>query len=153
MKEFSKEIINIGGVEYTLFLNREGIIALEKFTREEKQKSEEIRKMYQDIENGKVIEINDETDPFEGLENVDVDKIYDLQDKIYEKLFWILLRTTHKLPYSEAKELYKKAKEEYGHQVIELCDQMIEDANIDKVSVNSEDNKNLKKLEALRPTK
>lgn len=148
MKEFSKEIIEIGGVEYTLFLNREGIVALEKFTREEKQKLEKLQKMYESVEEGNIVEITDDTDPFEGLETT---LVYDLQDKIYEKMFWILLRTNHKLPFSQAKELYAKAKEEYGNQVNALCDQMIADANLDRVSI--EENKEVKKLAALRPTK
>ena len=32
MKEFSKEIIEIDGKEYTLFLNRLGVVAFERYT-------------------------------------------------------------------------------------------------------------------------
>ena len=148
MNEFSKEIIEIEGKEYTLFLNRQGIVALEKYTREEKQQIANIQKTYEEVEKGNVVQIDDNTDPFEGLENFNVEEI---RDKIYEKLFWIMLNTTQKLSFSEAKELYIKAKEEYGNQIIALCDQMLEDANLDKVTI--EDNKDLKKLTALRPTK
>ena len=149
MNEFSKEIIEIEGKEYTLFLNRQGIVALEKFTRQEKAKLDELQKMYEEIGTNEFVEIKDDTNPFEGL--ADFNAINELQDKIYEKLFWIMLQTTQKISFSEAKELYAKAKEEYGSQVVALCDQMLEDANNDKVSI--EDNKDLKKLTALRPTK
>jgi DNA gyrase/topoisomerase IV subunit B len=148
MNEFSKEIIEIEGKEYTLFLNRQGIVALEKFTRGEKQEIANIQKTYEEVEKGNVVQIDDTTNPFDGLEDFNVEGI---RDRIYEKLFWIMLNTTHKLSFSEAKELYAKAKQEYGNQVIALCDQMLEDANLDRVTI--EDNKETKKLEALRPTK
>jgi len=150
MNEFSKEIIEIEGKEYTLFLNRQGIVALEKFTRQEKAQIENLQKTYSEIEKGEFVEIKDDTNPFEGLEDFSVN-VSELQDKIYEKLFWIMLQTTQKISFSEARELYAKAKEEYGSQVIALCDQMLEDANVDKVTV--EEKKETKKLAALRPTK
>ena len=35
MKELSKETINIGGEDYTLFLNRKGIVAWEKYSKKD----------------------------------------------------------------------------------------------------------------------
>lgn len=62
-----------------------------------------------------------------------------------------MLYTEHKLSVNQANELYDKAILEYGEeQLIELGRQMIEDTNMDKVSKNKE---NLKNLTALRPTK
>lgn len=150
MNEFSKEVIEIEGKEYTLFLNRIGIVAFEKFSRQEKAKIVELQKIYSEVDESNFVDITDDTDPFANLD--DVMTVKEVRDKIYEKLFWIMLRTTHKLSFSEAKELYAKAKQTYGSQVIALCDQMLEDVNLDKFSIE-EDNKDVKKLAALRPTK
>lgn len=147
MKDFSKEVIEIDGVEYTLFLNRKGIVAWEKFTRADHEKGAEIAKIYEDIEKGEVVEIKDDTDPFAGLEAFD--EVDNVEDALYEKLFWIMLRPNHNLSFEEAKKLYKRAKEIYkGHQVVDLCEQMMNDANVNKF-----DEADGKKLKALRPTK
>jgi hypothetical protein len=64
-------------------------------------------------------------------------------------MFWILLYTHHKLSLEKAEELFDKACEEYGRsQIIALEDQMVDDANKDRVT-----KENLKNLPALRPTK
>ena len=56
MKEFSKEIINIGGVDYTLFLNRKGIVAWENITKAARNKSQ----LQETLDNmNKEIEIKD----------------------------------------------------------------------------------------------
>ena len=52
------------------------------------------------------------------------------------------------MSFEDAKELYAKARREYGSQINALCDQMVEDANKDQL-----EDKDVKKLEALRPTK
>ena len=72
MKELSKEIIEIGGKEYTLFLNRKGIVAWEKYTRQEEEKYQELQKKYASLDLDNIIEnfdeLDDKTNPFEGLE-------------------------------------------------------------------------------------
>lgn len=150
MNEFSKEVIEIGGVEYTLFLNRAGVVAIEKFTREEKKKVESLQNIVGDVENGEVVEITDDTDPLAGLEDM-VESSLQVQRDTYKKIFWIMLRTNHKLTFSEACDLYEKAYEEYGSQVDRLIEQIMSDINEDKVTI--EQNKNVKNLKALRPTK
>ena len=145
MKEFSKEIIEIGGQEYTLFLNRQGIVAWEKYTAKEKSKMENLSK-YEDI-NYKNLEINEDTNPFEGLESLDED--YDNVSSTFKKLYWIMLYTEHKFTPSQAAELYNKAKKEYGEeQLIQLANQMIDEANKDIIGA-----KQLKNLAALKPEK
>ena len=147
MKEFSKEVIEIGGVEYTLFLNRAGMVAIEKFTREEKQKIETLQSITANLETGGIAVIDDNTDPLEGLEAVE--SATTLEENIYKKCFWIMLSSTHKLNYSDSCKLYEQAIEEYGGQVNKLIDQIVYDIETDKVTL---ENKNVKNLKALRPT-
>ena len=146
MKEFSQETINIGGVDYTLFLNRRGIIAWENITKAKRNKSrleETVKDINQDIE------IKEGDNPFEIAK---VDEVLSAEDETmeyYDKLYWIMLYENHKLDYSKVKELFKQAVEEYGIEALcELAIQMIEDANR-----NMNENKELKKLAALRPKK
>lgn len=151
MKEFGKEIIEIDGKEYTLFLNRKGVITWEKLTNAI-HKAEEIENKYKNIENidsGKEIEIQDGDNPFEIAEEVKLGFEDDSETMInmYKKLYWIMLYEEHKLDYKDVEILWDKAVEEYGvDQLAELAFQMIEDANTNKVN-------NLKNLKALRPKK
>lgn len=143
MKEMSKERIEISGVEYTLFLNRKGIVSWEEYCKEERNKLSNKPKIY----NEEDIVIKEDTNPFEISENFDSDS--DLIATIFKKLYWIMLYTEHKLSFKEASELYDKACEEYGNeQIIELGTQMVEDTNMYKFN-----NENLKNLTALRPKK
>ena len=150
MKEYSKEIIEIDNQNYTLFLNRQGVIAWEKYCKEENAKIEQLRGKYSALVENENIELTDETNPFQGLEQFDdVEKDLDLISKSFKKLYWIMLYTEHKFTVSKANELYDKAILEYGEeQLIELGKQMLEDANKDKISKQE-----LKNLTALRPTK
>ena len=148
MKDFSKEIINIDGEDYTLFLNRKGIIAWEKYANEENSKLSEISKKYDNILDTNA-EITDDTNPFENIEDIEED--VNTVSNTYKKLYCIMLYENYKFSLSKASELYDKAVEEYGEgQIIALGNQMIEDANIDKFA---KDNSELKNLTALRPKK
>ena len=144
MNEISKERIEISGVEYTLFLNRKGLIAWEKFCKEENKKLQEMQDKYSDGEDD---EITDETNPFDGVEEFEEDS--KTISTTFRRLYWIMLYTEHKLSITKANELYDEAIKEYGEtQLIELAQQMIEDMNIDNVSKTE-----LKNLTALRPKK
>lgn len=148
MKEFSQEMIEIDGVEYTLFLNRAGILAWEQYSQKENEEVYKLKKIYDDISSGKEIEITDDTDPLKDAETLL--KSDEVALNSYKKLFWILLRENHKLPYSKALELFDKACKEYGRtQITQLEDQMLSDANTNRVTKEE----NLKKLPALRPAK
>lgn len=151
MKEFSKEILNIEGKDYTLFLNRKGIVAWEKYAKEENKKAQAMQEKYKDlIGENENIEINDDTNPFENIDYLDeAEEDAKIVTNSYIKLYWIMLYENHKLSLSEVSELFDKAIEEYGEeQLIQLASQMIEDANINKMQQTSE----LKKLPALRPS-
>lgn len=155
MKDISKEIIEIDGQEYTLFLNRKGIVAWEKFCQSENEKLEEFKEKYKNItkinENSSEIEITDETNPFEGLEELeDVDEDKKVMSIIYKRLYWIMLYTEHKFSITKVNELYDIACKEYGEeQIVQLAVQMIEDINTNPFP----DNKELKNLKALKPKK
>lgn len=145
MKEYSQEVIEIDGKEYTLFLNRKGIVAWEKFSKEENKELAQAYDKIQNIINGENAEITDETNPFDGLE--DFPNKDELALKSYKKLFWIMLNTNHHLTYKQAEELFDKAIETYGEeQLIQLGDQMVNDANLDRTKKAGD----IKKLPALR---
>lgn len=149
MNEFSKETISINGTDYTLFLNRKGIVAWEKYNKEIKEELEAKSSKYQGYVDGTTeINLSDDANPFDGLDSIDeIDNDRKLLTKVYKRLYWIMLYSEHKLLVSKAEELYDLACEEYGEeQVIDLAVQMIEEANIEK-------NKNLKNLKALKPKK
>ena len=147
MKEFSKEIIEIDGQEYTLFLNREGIVAWEKFCKKERAELKKLQEKYKDIVSDEDVNITEDTNPFEGIEDIDNDA--ETISIMYERLYWIMLYTEHKFTPTQAKELYDKAVAEYGEeQIILLGNQMINDTNKDNVS-----KKNLKNLAALKSKK
>ena len=154
MQEYSKEIIEIDGKEYTLFLNRKGLVSWENITKVTK-KADELQNKYKGIvdkiNNENPVEVNDDTNPFEYADDSanDLFKDQEMLIDIYIKFYWIALYENHKLPISEVKELFEKAQKEYGlEQLIELANQMIEDANTNKY-----ENTELKKLTALRQTK
>lgn len=149
MKELSKEIIEVDGKEYTLFLNRKGIVAWEKMTKISKV-SEAMENKYSEIANNNDEISIDENNPFAGTEE-EFSKIEEDSKKmedVYAKFYWIALYETHKLTLNESYDVFNKAIEEYGlEQLASLAAQMIEDVN------NYQYGKNLKKLTALRPAK
>lgn len=154
MQEFSKETIEIDGKEYTLFLNRKGIISWENITKVTKKANElqdKYKGMVEKINNEEPVEVTDNSNPFDYAD----DSVNDLLDDekvlldIYVKFYWIALYENHKLTISQTEELFEKARKEYGlEQLINLANQMIEDANTNKY-----ENTELKKLTALRQTK
>ena len=154
MKEVSTEIINIDGKDYTLYLNRKGIVAWEKYTQKEKEKLKDLQEKYKDLYFDESVvnfdELNNDANPFEGLDKIDnIDDDAQFIINIYERLYWIMLYTHHQLKIDEAKELYAKAQKEYGdEQLILLGQQMVEDVN-----TNQNQSEELKNLTALKPTK
>lgn len=148
MKEFSKEIINIDGVDYTLFLNRKGIVAWETITKPSKHQ-EELQEKISNFRTDEEIEIKSGDNPFEISGAETILEIEEQTKAYYKKLFWIMLYENHKLDYKDVEVLFSKAEAEYGYEsLIELSLQMVEDAN-----TNQMENNELKKLTALRPKK
>ena len=151
MKDFSKEIINIDGVDYTLFLNRDGIVTWEKLSNAMK-KTSEIESHYKDgLPSLEEMEIKDGDNPFElaKQQSSQLEKDEEMLTDMYIKFYWIMLYENHKLDLKDVKVLWEKAVQEYGiEQLIELGMQMLDDANRNKL-----ENQNLKNLKALRPKK
>ena len=120
-KNISEEIIEIGGKEYTLFLNRIGIINWERMVNlndkadEFKQTAKELQEEQQEVE------ITDETNPFEMYSDVNEDELNKQLNEmidIYVKFYWVALYTHHKLTIGQVKELFNVAMEEYGIEAI-----------------------------------
>lgn len=159
MKELSTEIINIDGKDYTLFLNRAGLVAWEKYTKCETDKLKALQEKYKDIDVEEIEKridegvefdtLKDDANPFEGIEEVnDISEDTKIMISIYKRLYWIMWYTNHQLSISDASELFDKAINEYGiEQLILLGKQMIDDVNTDPTPTN------LKNLTALKSTK
>ena len=153
---FSEEHIKINDVDYTLFLNRKGIVSWENITKFS-NKAKEMEKKYKDVDleilkGNEPIEVEDNANPFDYSSSEELDSIEKdeaLLREIYIKFYWIALYTNHQLSISQVTELFEQAEKEYGiEQLIELANKMIEDANKNKYG-----NTKLKKLEALNQTK
>ena len=158
MKEFSKETIEIDGKEYSLFLNRLGVVAYEKYT-EQIQKS--VQESVQDVKkladeySGKELEITPDTNPFEDDFLKKSEELLEKAEKdgkeAMQRLYWLMLYTEHKLSLDDAKNLYDKACEEYGQEQVDaLGMQMLEEVHTNKFG---NENKELKNLKALHQPK
>ena len=155
MQEFSKEKIEIAGKEYTLFLNRKGILSWENITKASKMVDEVQERNKEIVENfseDTPIEVSDNDNPFDYANDAELDKLeaeIEQLKEIYVKFYWIALYENHKFSITEARELFLEAENEYGlEQLINLANQMIEDANTNKYGTTE-----IKKLKALRPAK
>lgn len=101
------EIIELNGVEYTLELNRESFLQIDKICNV--QKSIEIiqRGLYDYVE-----EIDDNYNPFENMvSDEEIENEIKLKEetlnKLAERSFFIWLYPNHKLPISQVKEILK----------------------------------------------
>ena len=150
-KNVSEEIIEIGGKEYTLFLNRTGIVNWEKMTKLN-DKAEKYQKVAEQLTSDEEIEITDNSNPLElytGINEEELDNQFNEMIEMYVKFYWVALYTHHKLPLNQVRELFNEAIAEYGiDQLAELANQMIENANKDMM--NSKERKNLKALKSTK---
>ena len=101
------EIIELNGVEYTLELNRESFLQIDKICNVQKS-MEIIQRGLDDY----VEEIDDNYNPFEDITtDEDIEKEVKLKEdtlyKIVERSFFIWLYPNHKLPISQVKEILK----------------------------------------------
>ena len=146
MKEFSKETIEIGGKEYTLFLNRKGVVAFEKVAKVSELAHELMPKYKEMLDTD--LDISSSKNPIEdfGEEFSEEDEDLARLRTIYKKFYWIVLSTNHPMLYEESIPLFEQAEKEYGiDQLIELASQMIDDVNA------MPEGEEPKKLKALRP--
>lgn len=146
-KNISEEVIEIGGKEYKLFLNRKGITAWEQATKLD-EKATEINNTIKKFKEQGELEISDDANPFELYDDEELDRQYQAMFDVYAKFYWVALYTHHKLSLSEATKLFESAVQEYGlEQLSQLASQMITTANTDMFAGQR------KNLKALKPTK
>lgn len=101
------EIIELGGVEYTLELNRDSFIQIDKICNVEKSMNIIQRRPYEYIE-----EIDDNYNPFENMvSDEEIEKEADLKEKTLNNIlirsFFVWLYPNHKLPISKVTEIIK----------------------------------------------
>lgn len=155
MKEFSQEIIEVDGKQYTLFLNRKGLVSWENITKFQKQAIEledKYKNIIKPLENDdKPIEVKGDENPFDyagsELDTLEEDEKR-LRD-MYIKFYWIALYENHKMSLDEVTKLFEKAEEDCGiDELVNVANELIENVNKDRSG-----NKELKKLKALNQTK
>ena len=93
MKELSTEIIEIGGIEYTLFLNRKGIVIFERASKLLKT-AKELFKTSDDND----VDVLGDIDPFKYYEDKESEeeKQIEIIRNIIKKFYWIALYTNYK---------------------------------------------------------
>ena len=141
------EIIELNGKEYTLELNRDSFLQIDKICNIQKSMEIVQRGLYEYVD-----EIDDNYNPFENpIDENEIQKEVELKEeilhKIIERAFFIWLYPNHKLTITEVKDILKpyfedeeKANfigEKYG-EFIQKCVEIRETYN--------EEQKNLKAL-------
>jgi len=149
-KQKCQEVIEIDDKEYSLFLNRQGMISLEKYCGKNlNMLTEKYNFLITEKEEKISDEVTDDTNPFDDIDIKIEDKDEQVSDEILNRTYWILLWTNHKLPISKVEELMKSAVKEYGAvQLIALVNQMVRDITEDPNPIGD-----LKNLKALKPMK
>lgn len=144
------EIIKLNGVEYTLELNRDSFLQIDKICHVAESLNIIYRGLYEYVD-----EIDDNYDPFAN--NVsDEDLVAELElksktlDKLCTRAFFIWLYPNHKLPISKVQEILKpyfedeeKSKfigEKVG-QFLQECVQIRQEYNIQEKNLKAQINK------------
>lgn len=103
------EIIELNGKEYTLVLNRESFLQIDKLCNVEKSMEIINKSLYEYVD-----EIDDNFNPFEDMKDLDDEKIQkeieekeEVLHKLIERSMFLWLYPNYKMPISEVKELVK----------------------------------------------
>ena len=101
------EIIELNGVEYTLELNRDSFLQIDKICNVQTSMMILHRPLYDRVD-----EIDDNYNPFDNIvSDEELEKEIELKDttlnKLVERAFFIWLYPNHKLTISEVKEIVK----------------------------------------------
>lgn len=144
------EIIELNGVEYTLELNRDSFLQIDKICNVQKS-METIQKNLYDY----VDDIDDNYNPLEdSINDEDIEKEIkekeNIMHKIIERSFFIWMYPNHKLPISQVKEILapyfeedKKLEwlgEKLG-QYLQECVEIREDYNQQRKNLKAQTNK------------
>ena len=101
------EIIELNGVEYTVELNRDSFVQIDKICNIDKTMKILSRGLYEYVDEE---EINDDYNPFENVtSDEDIEKEVKLKEETLKKIairsFFIWLYPNHKLPLSKVSEI------------------------------------------------
>lgn len=101
------EIIELNGTEYTLELNRDSFLQIDKICNIEKSMQIAKKNLYEYVE-----DIDDNYNPFEDvISDEEFDKQIEEKEKVLfrlvERAFFIWLYPNHKLPISQVKDIVK----------------------------------------------
>ena len=140
------EIIELNGVEYTLELNRESAIQIEKYTNTQKTMQLINEPLVEYVE-----EIKDDEDPFaevvdiEEMEEKAQEKVNAL-NKMITRAFWIWLYPNHKLNIKQVEEIIKPYLEENDEKLKFISEKYAEylELSTEISSKYIEEQKNLK---------
>lgn len=141
------EIIELNGVEYTLELNRDSFLQIDKICNVQKSMEIIYRGLYDYVE-----EIDDNYNPLENMvSDEEIDKEIQLKDetlsKIVERAFFIWLYPNHKLTISQVSEIVRPYLEDEtkAQWIGEKLGQYLQECVAMRESYNQE-RKNLKAL-------
>lgn len=133
--------ISLNGVEYTLELNRESFVQIDKICNIKKLMAEISADPYEYVD-----EIDDDYNPLENtpsleeIQKKEEQKVVDTR-KLYERGFFVWLYPNHKLKISEVQEILKPYFED-NEKYLEL-DKIFTEALHECVDINvSDDSKN-----------
>lgn len=143
------EIIELNGVEYTVELNRESFIQIDKLCNIQKSMKILNRGLYEYIDEE---EISDDYNPFENaISDEDIEKEVALKEKTLEKIairsFFIWLYPNHKLPYSKVKEILTPYLED--NEKSEWLGKKVGEFLQGSIAIRQENAKEQKNLQAL----
>ena len=99
------DIIELNGKEYTVELNRQSYIAIDKYSNIQKTATNIAQDIYTYVD-----DVTLEQDPFSDLPTIEdtlekVDEKFELLKKLYVRAFWVWLYPNHKLNIDEVKTL------------------------------------------------
>ena len=99
------DIIELNGKEYTVELNRQSYIAIDKYSNITKTAANIAQDIYTYVDN-----VDVEQNPFSDLPSIEetldkVDEKFELLKKLYVRAFWVWLYPNHKLNIDEVKTL------------------------------------------------
>lgn len=140
------EIIEINGVEYTLELNRESFLQIDKICNVQKSMAILQRGLYDFVE-----EIDDNYNPFENTpSDEEIEEEVKLKEKtlynLAERAFFIWLYPNHKLTITQVKELLKPVLDD--EEKAEMIGQKLGEYLQACVSIRQEYNEERKNLKA-----
>ena len=144
-----KEIIELNGVEYTVELNRESFLQIDKICNISKSMKILNRGLYDYIDEE---ELDDNYNPFENMvSDEEIENEIKLKEetlnKLAERSFFIWLYPNHKLPLSKVKEILKPYLED--EKKAEWLGEKIGEFLHGSIEVRQSYNENQKNLKAL----